>query len=461
MNTRNHFTRRHFLKAASTLAAGAPLILRSHIWAADIQPNERLTLGFIGLGHQNRGLLSDFINRPTTQVVAVCEVDTTRREAAKKFVEDFYAKKNGQGSYKGCDAYVDFRELLARKDIDAVVIATPDHWHAIIAIAAAKSGKDIYCEKPLCQSIHEARAMVNAVRKNKRVFQTGSMQRSSREFRTAVELVRNGMLGKISRIEVAVWGPAVPCDLPEEPMEPGLDWDRWLGPAPVRPYNAVLSPRGVPNFYPRWRKYREYGGGGVTDWGAHHFDIAQWAMDMDDSGPVEIFPATEPDAISGVRYLYANGTEVIHRAGNVPNFHDATGKVDPERRENGVVFYGSAGKLFVDRKEFELWIGSEQKADSIASLDAVTTEHLNGKNTKHVQDCHDHHGNWIDCIRSRQKPIADVEIGARTVSACHLVNLAYYHGQHLKWNPKTETFSGGTGNVKWLDASYRDPWKLE
>ena len=461
MKAHKHFSRRQFLRTTSAFVAGVPLIFRSNLWAAAVQPSERLTLGFIGLGHQARGLLTDFINRPTTQVVAVCEVDTTRREAAKNFADDFYAKMTGQDSYKSCTAYNDFRELLARKDIDAVVIATPDHWHAIIAIAAAKAGKDIYCEKPLCQSIHEARAMVKAVRKNKRVFQTGSMQRSMREFRTAVELVRNGVLGKISRIEVAVWGPAVPCDLPAEPMEPGLDWDRWLGPAPVRPYNSILSPRGVPDFFPRWRKYREYGGGGVTDWGAHHFDIAQWAMNMDDSGPVKIFPAAEPDATSGVRFVYADGTEVIHRAGNIPNFHDVSKNVDPERRENGVAFYGSAGKLFVDRKEFDLRLGEKQIADSPAALDAVTAEYLNGKDTKHVQECHDHHGNWLDCIRSRQKPIADVEIGARTVSVCHLVDLAYYHGQPLKWNPTREKFSDGTGDAKWLDASYRDPWKLE
>ncbi len=460
MTSHTNSNRRHFLKTSTAFAVGAPLILRSNLWAATVQPSERLTLGFIGLGHQARGLLTDFINRPTTQVVAVCEVDTTRREAARTYVDNFYAKQNITGTFKGCTAYDDFRELLARRDIDAVVIATPDHWHAIIAIAAARAGKDIYCEKPLCQSIHEARTMVTAVRKNKRVFQTGSMQRSMREFRTAVELVRNGVIGKISRIEVAVWGPPVLCDLPAEPDEPGLNWNRWLGPAPVRPYNTILSPRGVHAHFPRWRKYREYGGGGVTDWGAHHFDIAQWAMDMDDSGPVEIFPAAQADAISGVRYLYANGTEVIHRAGNVPNFHDGTAKVDPERKENGVTFYGSAGKLFVDRKEFELWIGSEQKADSPASLDAVTAEYLSGKNTKHVQDCHDHHGDWLDCIRSRKKPIADVEIGARTVSACHLVNLAYSHGQHLKWNPRREQFADGTGNAKWLDVSYRDPWKL-
>lgn len=460
MTTRNDFSRRQFLKTSAAFTVGAPLILRSNVWADAVKPSKRLTLGFIGLGHQARGLLSDFIHRPATQVVAVCEVDSTRREAAKDYVNKFYAKQNGQDSYQACAAYNDFRELLARPDIDAVVIATPDHWHAIIAIAAAKAGKDIYCEKPLCQSIHEARALVNAVRKYKRVFQTGSMQRSMREFRTAVELVRNGVIGKVSRIEVAVWGPAVPCDLPAEADEPGMDWDRWLGPAPMRPYNTILSPRGVPDFGPRWRNYREYGGGGITDWGAHHFDIAQWAMNLDESGPVEIFPVAETNATSGVRYLYANGTEVIHRAGNKPNFHDRDEKIDSGRRENGVTFYGSDGKLFVDRKQFELWIGTEQKADSPASLDAVEAEFLTGKNVQRVQNCHDHHGNWLDCIRSRQRPIADVEIGARTVSACHLVNLAYYHGRHLKWNPRREKFTGGTGDPRWLDVSYRAPWKL-
>jgi predicted dehydrogenase len=460
MTARPHLSRRHFLKSTSAFVAGAPLILRSNVWAATTPPSERLTLGFIGLGHQARGLLTDFINRPTTQVVAVCEVDTTRREAAKNFVNDFYAKQSGKEPHKSCAAYVDFRELLARPDIDAVVIATPDHWHAIIAIAAANAGKDIYCEKPLSQSIHEAQAMVRAVRKNKRVFQTGSMQRSMREFRTAVELVRNGVLGKINHIDVAVWGPAVPCDLPEEPMEPGLDWDRWLGPAPARPYNAILSPRGVPNFFPRWRKYREFGGGGVSDWGAHHFDIAQWAMNMDDSGPVEIFPAEQPNAISGVRFVYANGTEVVHRDGNDLNFHDHDIKPAAERKENGVTFSGTEGKLYVDRKEFELWIGPKQKADSPASLDAIEAEFLSGKDTKHVANCHDHHGDWIDCIRTRQKPIADVAIGAHTANVCQLVDLAYYHNQPMKWDPKHEKFTHGTGDPKWLDVNYRDPWKL-
>lgn len=439
MSERMFLSRRQFLKSATVAAGSAPLLLQS-TWAAESPPSERITLGFIGTGKQNSYLLTEFLHRPGTHVVAVCDVDTTRRENAKKKVELFYSQ-NKQDDYKGCTAYPDFRQVLARKDIDAVVIATPDHWHTIIAIAAANAGKDIYCEKPLCQSIHEARAMVNAVRKNNRIFQTGCMQRSSREFRTTADLVRNGRLGKIERIEVAVGGPAIPCNLPTEADEPGLDWNLWLGPAPSRPYNSELSPRGVHNHFPNWRRYREYGGGGVTDWGAHHFDIAQWAMDMDESGPVEIFPAPQAAAKSGVRYRYAGGTEVIHNSGN------------------GITFFGTEGKIYVNRGKFELWLGSEQKAESVADLERVISEYL-PSGSKRVYNSKDHKLDFLQAIRTRKPPIADVEIGARTVSVCHLVNLAYYHQAHMKWNPQKETFENGTGNPAWLDVPYRSPWKL-
>ena len=277
--------RRQFLKLTSASALTAPLLLHS-AGAASAQkgPNDRITLGFIGTGTQGRGLLNNFLAMPDTQVVAVCDVDTTRRDHHRKVVDEFYSIK-GNKEYQGCTGYKEFQDLLARKDIDAVVIAVPDHWHAYIAIAACKAGKDVYCEKPLSLTIHEARAMVKAARKNDRVFQTGSMQRSSSEFRKACELVRNGRIGKVKQVIVDVGGPSVPCDLPEEPMEPGLNWDLWLGPAPLRPYNSVLSPRGVHQHFPDWRNYREYSGGGMTDWGAHHFDIAQWGLGMDESGP--------------------------------------------------------------------------------------------------------------------------------------------------------------------------------
>jgi predicted dehydrogenase len=438
---KSHHSRRTFLKIATTATATAPFLLPSRVWAAETPPNDRVTLGFIGMGTQNRGLLGGFMGRKDTQVVAVCDVDTNRREDAKKRVEDHYAKQAG-ADYKGCTAYNDFRELIARKDIDAVVIATPDHWHALISIAAAKAGKDIYCEKPLCQSIREARAMVNAVRKNKRVFQTGSMQRSSKEFRTACELVRNGAIGKIQTIDVAIGGPGVPCDLPEEAMEPGLDWDLWLGPAPKRPYNSVLSPRGVHKHFPNWRAYREYGGGMVTDWGAHHFDIAQWGLGMDESGPVEIVPPSDPKATHGAKFTYANGVVVTHTNGN------------------GVWFHGTEGKIQVNRGKFEYHKGGEQKAASPKDCDALVAEYLNKDGVTRLYKSDSHGSDWLACIRSRQKPICDVEVGARTVSVCHLVNLAYYHGQPLKWNPKKEQFADGTGNKAWLDVPHRDPWKL-
>ena len=430
-------SRRRFLVSA-TLAGTAPFILPSRIWAAPVQPGDRLGLGFIGMGKQNSGLLSGFLRKAGTQVIAVCDVDTNRREHARKTVDQFYTSKSGSVS-KSCAAHPDFRELLARPDIDAVVIATPDHWHAFIA--AANAGKDIYCEKPLCETIHQSEAMVKAVRRAKRVFQTGSMQRSSKEFRAACELVRNGAIGRINRVEVGVGGPAVPCDLPAEAAEPGLNWDFWLGPAPVRPYNSVLSPRGVHDHFPDWRKYREYGGGGVTDWGAHHFDIAQWGLGMDASGPVEVIPASEPNAQSGVRLLYATGVEVVHTSGN------------------GVWFHGGEGRVYVNRGKFELHRGAEQLAKEPGQADAMLTRFL-PPNAVRLYKSDDHKQDWLDCVRSRQIPICDVEIGARTVNVCQLVNLAYYHGRRMKWNPQRRQFEHGAGDKSWLDVPQRDSWKV-
>ena len=426
----NHFTRRQFLKTTATLALAAPTLLPSSVWGAAKGPNDRITLGFIGMGKQNSGLLNGFLHNKETQVVAVCDVDTTRRENAKKTVENYYAQQTTKGTFKGCATYKDFRELIARPDIDAVVVATPDHWHALIVIAAANAGKDIYCEKPLSLTIPEARAMVKAVRRNNRICQTGSMQRSSQEFRKACELVRNGRIGKVKTVIVGVGAPSKWCDLPEETMEPGLDWDAWLGPAAVRPYNSVLSPRGVHDHFPNWRNYREYSGGAMTDWGAHHFDIAQWGLGMDDSGPVEIIPPEDPKATTGVRYLYANGVEMIH-----------------DSSRGGATFIGSDGKIFVDRGKFQATpesLGEEALGDNAIRL-YVSSNHL--------QD-------WLNCIRSRKLPICDVEIGCRSVTVCHLGNLAYWNHRRLKWDPKNEQFVGDPEANTWLDRAKRAPWKV-
>ena len=442
-------SRRTFIK--STLAAGvAPLILPSRIWCAETKPNDRLALGFIGIGRQARGLMGGFLAKPETQTVAVCDVDTNRRNDGKRQVEEHYSKAAGSDD-KGCTAYADFRELLARKDIDAVVVATPDHWHAIIAMAAANAGKDIYCEKPLTETIHEAWSLVAAVRKNARVFQTGSMQRSAREFRIACELVRNGVIGKISHATAGFGGPAKPCDLPAQDAEAGLDWDMWLGPAPMRPYNEILSPRGVHNHFPAWRNYREYGGGGVTDWGAHHLDITNWGLGADESGPLEITPPPEwQTADSGVKLRYANDVDVTHI------------------KENGVTFYGSDGEVFVNRGKFRLTLRGADKAKFMTKedqpalqeqLDAVEKEYLAEAKIK-LYASTDHKADFLAAIKSRQRPSTDVEIGARSATGCHLINLAYYHGERMQWDPAKNEFAGGTGKAEWLTREYRGDWKV-
>lgn len=418
----------------------------SRVWSAETSPNERLGIGFIGIGKQMGGHINGFIGKDGTQAVAVCDVDTTRREHGKKMVEDAYAKKK-DAAYKGCATHNDFRELLARKDIDAVVIATPDHWHAPIAIAAARAGKDIYCEKPLTNTIHEAKTLTDEIKKSGRVFQVGSQQRSSPEFRIACELVRQGRLGKVTRVETGFGGPGKTCDLPEEAAEPGLDWDLWLGPAPKRPYHSELSPRGVHKHYPNWRKYWEYGGGMVTDWGAHHLDIAQWGLGADDAGPIEIIaPADWKTAQSGGRLIYPGGVEVTH----IP--------------ENGVTFFGPDGEIYVNRGKFKLTLGGKVISDSSAEGGLKAALPLAEKeidaSKPRLYASTDHKGDWLAAIRSRGPTVCPVEIGARTVTACHLLNLAYRYGQPIKWDPAAWNFTGGTGNPAWLTREYREPWSV-
>jgi predicted dehydrogenase len=383
----------------------------------------------------------------------VCDVDTTRREDSLQRVRAAYSEAAGKTAYQGVKAYADFRELLARPDIDAVVIATPDHWHAVMAIAAVNAGKDVYCEKPLTHNIHEAVQLIRAVRRNDRVLQTGSQQRSSKEFRTAAELVRNGVLGRISAIHVAFGDPALPYSEPAETMEPGLDWDMWCGPGPLVNYNPVLSPRGVHTHFPAWRKTREFGGGMICDFGAHHIDIAQWALNVDASGPVEVrAPENWEVAKRGAQLVYENGVVLTHVRGR------------------GISFYGSEGELHVNRRKFELIMNGktvhkfwDQEVDRGTSLDRelLFTEREYLKDAKvHLQVSTDHLQNFLDCVKTRHRPICDVEIGARTAIACHLMNMGYYYGANLGWNPGRNNFTRG-GNRKWLTRDrYRNGWKV-
>lgn len=438
-------TRRSFLASAGV--ASLPIIVPSRVWSAATKPSDRLTMGFIGMGKQNGGLLNNFL-RQDTRVAAVCDVDKTRRENAAGKVDKYYKQSPGPG---GCAVYNDFRKIIARDDIDAVCIATPDHWHAYPTIAALRSGKDVYCEKPLTHNIHEAIEVMRVVKETGRVLQTGSMQRSSSEFRVACELVQNGAIGKVDHVECSFGDPGRPCDLPEEAMEPGLDWDLWLGPAPKRPYNSTLSPRGLHTHFPHWRNYREYGGGMVTDWGAHHLDIAQWGLGMDASGPVKVLPAPGgTQAKRGAKLVYADGVTVEHKDGF------------------GVHFFGSEGEVQVNRGRFVFTRDGEVIAKFTRREDGGSLESALRKAEKgYLQNAkiklyrsESHTVDFLNGVKARSKPIANEIVGSRSVICCHLMNLAYYHGKEMKWDPQRNRFVGGTGDPAWLTRDYRSPWKV-
>ena len=422
-------SRRDFLRESASVsiaAIGFPYILPSSV-IGQAAPSNRITLGFIGTGKQNQHLIRSFLNSPGTQTLAVCDVDKLKLKRAQDTVQEHYSKPNS-APYKGCTTYGDFRELLARDDIDAVVIATPDHWHSITVIQAAQAGKDIYCEKPLAQTIAEARAMVNAVRRYGRIFQTGSMQRSDDKFRFACELVRNGYIGEVKTVTVGIGGPPDDKPLPAEPVPDYLDWDMWVGPAPWRPYNNDLSPHISFDGFPNWRYHSDFGGGGMTDWGAHHYDIAQWGLGMDETGPVAIIPPDGKD-YKVLTYKYANG--VIMTRDNA----------------NGILFTGTKGRVEVNRGYLKTW------------PDTLQSQQLKPEEI-HLYDSKNHYTDWLDAIRKRTKPICDIETGCRSVTVCHLGNIAYRLGRPLKWDPQREVFISDSKANRLLSRAMRSPWHL-
>lgn len=439
-------TRRIFLKRMAATTAVAPFVLPACVRLAPTAPtgaNGKLTMGFIGLGKQARGLLGGFLGQDT-RVLAVCDVDTTRRNDAKRRVDNFYRNSD-------CAAYNDFREIIHRKDIDAVCIATPDHWHAFITLAALRAGKDVYCEKPLTHNIHEAIEVMQAVDTHHRVLQTGSMQRSMKEFRVACELVLNGAIGKVQKVECQFGDPGRPCDLPTEPLEPGLDWDMWIGPGPVRGYSSVLSPRGLHDHFPHWRTFKEYGGGMVCDWGAHHLDIAQWGLGMDNSGPVAVLPPADAGARRGARLVYASGITVEHTDGF------------------GVHFFGTEGEVLVNRGKFIFKHGTEviasytdnktETTSCAAQVQKAERAFLQNAKIK-LYVSKNHVSDFMECVQARKKPITNERVGGRSAICCHLMNQSYYHHAKLKWDPARLAFVGGTGDRGWLSRDYRSPWKV-
>lgn len=431
--TQNKSNRREFLKQ-SFLGLASISIVPSYVLggACGKAPSDKITMGFIGTGKQSFGLGSAFLNLDDIKMIAACDVDSVKVGKFKEMVNKHYAEVTENPSYDSCDMYAEYNDLIARDDIDAVVICLPDHWHAIPSIQALKLGKDVYCEKPLSHTIEEGRAMVKATRDNKRVFQTGNMQRSWGNFRKACELVRNGYIGEIKTVQVNVGGPPVPCDLPDQPTPDTIDWDKWIGPAPYRGYHDILSPPYPIEIWPQWRRYSEFGGGGVTDWGAHMFDIVQWALGKDDSGPVTFIPPTTKGADRGLKFIYDNGIEVTH---------------EDFGRGFAVRFHGTDGTIDISRDFFE------------ASDPTLVEKELSSSDTK-LYHSDNHYQDFIDAIKSRNKPVSDVEIGHRTATVCNIANITYQLGRTLNWDPVKEEFANDTEANRLRGKEYRKPYVL-
>jgi len=429
----NIYSRRKFILHTATATAALTVIPR-HVLGGKgyVSPSDKINIGFIGTGKLMRGIYDRFADLPEVMILAACDVDKVKLNRFKEEVQSYYAKKMGKSDYIEISTYKMFEELLEREDINAVVVGTPDHWHAIPSIAAMKAGKDVYCEKPMAHTIKEGRAMVNAARKYNRVLQTGSMQRSWDDFRRACELVINGYVGEIKKVLVNVGDPARPCDLEGEPVPGYLDWNRWVGPAQMRPYSPLLSPPIEDQDWPRWRDYREFGGGGVADWGAHMFDVAQWALEMDNSGPVKFIPPEDLKATRGLKMYYKNGIEMVH---------------EDFQRGWAVRFIGSEGSLDISRSFLD------SKPESIAQQTIKDSD-------KRLYFSDNHYADWIKAIKDRTKPVADVEIGHRTASICNIVNLAYQLGRPLEWDPEKEKFIKDSVANKLRTKQYRKPYSL-
>jgi predicted dehydrogenase len=424
-------SRRRFVRDAAALSSIFFIVPR-FVLGGDgyTAPSDQISIGFIGTGKQAKGLANRFGKLAECRLIAGCDVDQNKLAFFRKHVSEI-AGPNG-GPMLDCAVYDQYDNLLANPDIDAVVIATPDHWHAKMSIAAMKAGKDVYCEKPLAHTIKEGRAMVKAASKYQKILQTGSMQRSNERFRHAVELVRNGYIGEIQRVLVSVGDPAVSCNLEAMPTPSTLDWDRWLGPAPLRGYNPGIAPPIEDDVWAQWRQYQEYGGGILSDWGAHMFDIAQWALDMDRSGPVLFIPPSDPLAVRGLKMIYDSGIEMIH---------------EDFGRGWGVRFIGSKGQLDVSR--------------SYLDSDPVDIAEIKvGNGEKHVYHSDNHYQDWISAIKNRTQPICDAETGHRSSSVCNLANIAYRLRRPLRWDPVKEKFAGNKEANALCTKKYRSPYKL-
>ena len=423
-------SRRGLLKgaAAAGAAVALPAIVPSSVFGAEA-PSNLIVMGCIGVGGRGTGNMRSFLNSPGVRVVAVCDVDERHRNRARGIVDAKYGSRD-------CFSCNDFRELLARNDIDTVTVCTPDHWHALISIAAAKAGKDIYCEKPLANSVAEGRAVCDAVTRYGRVLQTGSQERSGHNARFASELIRNGRIGKLhtARVNLPVGHQRQIAPQAPMPVPPGFDYNMWLGPAPWAPYTPKRC-------HVMFRYILDYSGGEMTDRGAHVLDLVQLGLGTDDTGPVEISGrgSQAPDGLFNtfVEYnfqcRYANGVQLIGQSAG----------------RRGIKFEGSDGWIFIHVHGGRL----EAEPQSLLREKIGPNEISLGRN-------HGHHRNFLDAVRERVQPFATAEIGHRTASICHLVNIAMLLERKLKWDPDKEQVLGDSHANQMVAPSMREPWHL-
>ena len=472
-------SRRSFIGRTAAVAGAfaAPMIIPASARGADghVAPSNRITVGQIGLGLMGQGHLSHLGSKAEAEIVAICDVDRKRLEHGKSSVADIYAARTAEGTYRGCDGYNDYRELLAREDIDAVLIVTPDHWHTPLSIHAVEAGKDVYCEKPISITVDEGRQLVEAVRRHGRVFQNGSQYRTNPTIRRACDFIRKGGLGNV-RSAFALWNtlgewlgserfrpyaasvnPAImgrvhtPVDfaLPAEPVPEGLDWDLWLGPALSRPYNSLYHVNPSPGVVP-WSFCEDFGVGPSTWYHSHAADVLQYALGFEESGPIEfIHPSS--NEFPTLTYRYANGVllHLVERWSHVKELYHAVPEDARLDGNFGGVVVGERGWLTTMSDNAGLTGGPD---DLMAEFNSSAHDvDLGGK---------DHHSNWLECITTRAKPHSHEEIGHRAASLGHLTIIAYKLGRSLKWDPAREVFPDDDQANRLLRRARRAPWHI-